>query len=385
MIFRSVSLGDLASAIWSRRLQVGLIVLAIVALGALYLYTLGARYRGEAFLRVAMISLPDYKRFSTNLGDSERFVTWLTARGGLDEAQTSKVVLRVRRGESPISWVAPRFALTKSDVRDLTEVPKDITGAFLGVDITVDTADPEVSVNLARALAGYVRDVLVEGRARDLTLVRLGELETQAGKLRSAIAWGGNDLVMLEHKRDDLAGLRARYPAAARLDSRQVVSLENNGERFLPLDVQLLGVESELVNTREQLARDGGQLQKLEFEIDYFTRARVKISSDRSAPELVADFSATRDAVLQNRDAKAFPVVQGLADIDGDLRQLELLVGQAVRLDAEPHRALAWERFRREIFLLGFLVVGMLVGILYALVSELRRADRGESGATPNR
>ncbi len=61
MTFRSVSLGDLASAIWSRRLQVGLIVVGVVALGALYVYTIGARYRGEVFLRVAMITLPDFQ------------------------------------------------------------------------------------------------------------------------------------------------------------------------------------------------------------------------------------------------------------------------------------------------------------------------------------
>jgi len=385
MIFRSVSLSDLASAIWSRRLQVGLIVVATVAIGVLYVYTIGARYRGEVFLRVAMIALPDFKRFSTSLGDSDRFVSWLGARGGLDEAQTEKIVARVRRGETPMSWVAPRFALTKSDVRDLTEVPKDITGAFLGVDITVDTPDPATSVKLAKALGGYVRDVLIEGRARDLTLVRLGELETQAGKLRSAIAWSNNELTVLERKRDDLAGLRARYPATARLDSRQVVSLENNGERFLPLDVQLLGVESDLVNTREQIARDGGQLQKLEFEIDYYTRARSKITPNRTAQELVADFTATRAAVLESRDARASPIAQGLADIDGDLRQVDLLLNQAVRLDAEPQRAVAWERFRRQIFLLGFLIVGLLLGVLYALMAEWRRADRGESGATPSR
>ncbi len=237
-------------------------------------------------------------------------------------------------------------------------------------------------MTLAKALGGYVRDVLVEGRARDLTLVRLGELETAAGKLRSAIAWGNNELTVLERKRDDLAALRARYPATARLDSRQVVSLENNGERFLPLDVQLLGVESDLVNTREQIARDGGQLQKLEFEIDYYTRARAKVTPDRTAQELVADFAATREAVLQNRDRRANPIVQGLADIDGDLRQVDLVVSQAVRLDAEPQRAVAWERFRREIFLLGFLIVGLLLGVLYALVAEWRRTDLEGSAAT---
>ena len=77
-------------------------------------------------------------------------------------------------------------------------------------------------------------------------------------------------------------------------------------------------------------------------------------------------------------------IAQGLADIDGDLRQVDLLLNQAVRLDAEPQRAVAWERFRRQIFLLGFLVVGLLLGVLYALMAEWRRADRGESGATPS-
>src|SRR5436190_13055638 len=225
-VVRTFSLADVAGAIWRRRLQVVAIAIAAIAVGATYLFTIGAKYRGEAFLRIAMVTLPDYKKYSTPLGDIDRFIAWLQQRGQFAAVDFDNISRRVRRGENPMTWMTPRFALTKSDVRDLAEIPKD-TGAFLGIDITTDAPDPDVAVKLASAVASYLRDVLIEGRVRDLMLMRLVELETKAGKLGASIASSNNDLDVLEHKRNDLAKLRPRYAESSRIDSRQVVSLEN--------------------------------------------------------------------------------------------------------------------------------------------------------------
>ncbi len=374
------SFADLASAVWMQRLRVAAIVIATLALGAAYVFTVGARYRGEAFLRISTLTLPEFKKYSTPFGDGDRFVAWLQGHGEFTASEFDTIARRVLRGENPTSWASPRFALTKSDVRDLTEIPKD-PGALLGVDIATDSADANTAIRMAKAVAIYVRDVLIEGRAGDLTLIRLGDLEQQLGELRVGIASASNDLGALQHKRDNLEKLRPRFPDSGRLDARQVVSLDNNGERFLPLSVQLLGVESEIVSSREKLERNRNRLEKAEFMRDYFVRARGLIGPVRTAPEIIDGLVRTRADVLQNRDAASNGIREGLAEIDADITDMQLLVNQAIKLDTEPHRAIAWERYRREILLLAFLMIGILLGVLYALVSKWRRRSRAPAVA----
>ena len=99
MTVRSLSLGDLASAIWSRRLQVGLIVVGVVALGALYVYTIGARYRGEVFLRV------EYRRILTRLAARD-----LAHHLGVDDAAAELSDLAAGTLEAALAIARSRVA-----------------------------------------------------------------------------------------------------------------------------------------------------------------------------------------------------------------------------------------------------------------------------------
>jgi hypothetical protein len=271
--------------------------------------------------------------------------------------------------------VIPMFAVTKLDVRELTEPPKD-AGAFVGVQITVDHRDPEVAKALVLATSDYVRNALVGGRVSEMSLLRLADGRRELAKLEARIVSRNFDLQVLETKRTELMAIRGRYPDVAKLEGRQVVSLDNDGSRFLSPVVQLVGIESQMAAIHEAIARDERLVEKTEFEIDYYARIRTTLDPGAGAPAIVAGLRQARNDVLSGKDASRSAIREALAGIEGDIEQLWLLTDAAIRLYSEPASDNAWESHRRQIIVLAAFAVGLLLALLYTLVALWWQTNR---------
>jgi hypothetical protein len=372
-----VSLATVAHVVWTRRLAVAAILVACTLLGALYAYAFGNRHRGQAALLTTTITLSDFKKSWTPLFDREQFLGWLAKRNVLSETELADLGTRIRRSDGPIDWVSPLFAVTKVDVRDLTEPPKD-AGAFVGVLITVDHRQAEVAKALVLATSDYVRNTLVDGRVNEMSLLRLMDARRELAKLQARIVSRNFELQVLDKKRTELVAIRSRYPDVAKLEGRQVVSVDNEGARFLSPVVQLVGIESQMATIRERIALDERMVEKTEFEIDYYARIRSGRAPGNGALAIVDGLRRIRADVLQGKDGTQSAIREALAGIDGDIEQLQLLTGAGIHLNGDPISDDAWEKRRRQIIVFAAVAVGVLLAILYALVAQWWHVNRDQ-------
>jgi hypothetical protein len=93
----------------------------------------------------------------------------------------------------------------------------------------------------------------------------------------------------LEKRIAEMKAVLAKYPDAARMDSRQVVNVDpaEGGERFLSPLAQLVGFESSVSQRREKIVRSQRELRQNRLLAAYFTEAVPRIQSGASVELLL--------------------------------------------------------------------------------------------------
>lgn len=164
-------------------------------------------------------------------------------------------------------WISPIFRFNKKDAKELTNL-KDSSklSDLVGYEITYSSAEPETSREKVDLLANYVADaslkIQIDNFVTD-TLAAKKLLLTTALLERDTEAY---NLSLLENRLNDLKRLAASYPMVATASERQIFSIEKNGERYMPLPMQIIAVERERFDIKEKLARTQRQVEGLPNE-----------------------------------------------------------------------------------------------------------------------
>jgi len=164
-------------------------------------------------------------------------------------------------------WIAPIFRFSKKDAREIGGL-KDAAGLsdLVGYEISASSAEPETAQKKVNFLVNYVSDALLKIQldnflADSLSAKRL--LLTSATLERDTEAY---NLSLLEERLNDLKRLARTYPMVAASSERQILSIEKNGERYMPLPMQMIAVERERFDIKEKLARTQRQVEGLPDE-----------------------------------------------------------------------------------------------------------------------
>ena len=104
------------------------------------------------------------------------------------------------------------------------------------------------------------------------------------------------NLSLLEDRLNDLKRLSRTYPAVAASSDRQILSIEKNGERYMPLPMQMIAVERERFDIKEKLAKTQRRVEGLPDEeamLAEHEKIAQKINSGKAlALALVKDIQA---------------------------------------------------------------------------------------------
>ena len=124
-------------------------------------------------------------------------------------------------------------------------------------------------------LAGYYINAVVRERIRAWTLAGKVDAQAQEKGVRADILRAELDIELYGRRADDMKAMLARYPDAARMDSRQVVSVNpsEGGERYLSPLAQLVGAESAISQRRELIRRWQRELKQKTVLAQFYAKA----------------------------------------------------------------------------------------------------------------
>ena len=165
------------------------------------------------------------------------------------------------------NWISPIFRFSKKDGKELIGL-KDSAGLsdLVGYEISSSSADPETARGKVAFLVNYVSDASLKIQidnfiADSLAAKRL--LLTSALLERDSEAY---NLSLLEDRLNDFKRLSVSYPTTAAASDRQILSIEKNGERYMPLPMQMIAAERERFDITEKLAKTQRRVEGLPVE-----------------------------------------------------------------------------------------------------------------------
>jgi hypothetical protein len=262
---------------FSLRSVVALVVLCAVFVGCAFAYVVLARgnHQAMALLRYEQ-PMASYRRVLPQLCIEQSFARWSSMQSAAD-AEAVRRLQRVFASPDTVQrFVSPFFRLTRRDVRDVVAATKQQEGEAFdlsGLELTAFADSPKTAAAMVALGAAFIRDVALRdallsystrGRATAQESYRLIENEAIARRF---------EVRQLELKRAELQRVQRLYPDSAQFNQRQLLSTSGDGSRFLPPLVQLVGVESELIDKQRELARLERAARQNKLLEDFYTSA----------------------------------------------------------------------------------------------------------------
>jgi LPS O-antigen subunit length determinant protein (WzzB/FepE family) len=223
------------------------------------------------------------------------------------------------------AWIVPVFAFSKGDLRDLVQIPKDISNSVLGLNLSYEADSPQQAYNYVRFFGYYIRDCLLYVSLYDY-------IKNEYSKVISELSENENDIIDLQfnlqqntRKMSDIKAILTKYPEAAKIENRQVVSVQEGGFRFLGPVTQLVGIESTLADQRQYFAELEREKEKLIIRREYFSKCNDALNKSSSqGGAIFSQLKSIKSTVFENKDFHKGTVKDVFNNLNIDLQVFDL-------------------------------------------------------------
>lgn len=343
-----------------KMIVVVLATLAGVGVGAALGYGPLLRYKSTGVLRMDM-GAAEYKRFAELATDSKtvRQFAAMSVSSERDTEWANEMALNLTKAD----WLTPLPKISKADAKDLPDVmlqQDKSPEVYLGLRLTYTAADPDAAAKGATWLGRYFQDVAAREAVREQVSTWTAEnqqFSDRATENKLKFQFG---IEQAEARATALKKLVASYPEVMQRDSRQVVDVRKDNEKFMSPLSQLVGAESEIIEIRERSKKLDREIEQQAFAKAMVADAAEALSQSRSGSDSVIKLSEmiVRFSKLVKTDAER----EKLSSMAADLSHISARFLSRAQFVAQPSVPTRPERPRP-------LMVMALLGLLAALAS----------------
>ena len=283
-----MSLGEIVRRVFSRFVVLSLLICSIF--GAGISYGLIASYRSHAVVW-CQESLSDFRTLQAQVNSLRIFDRYDTVNKEISGGGVRSLVV------SSDNWISPIFRLSKKDAKELVAL-KEPAGLsdLVGYEINASASNPEMAREKVDFLVNYVSDAALKIKIDEFIV---NSLASKRLLLTSAAFEEGSEaykLSLLESRLSDLKRIALTYPTIATTSDRQILSIEKNGERYMPLPMQMIAVERERFDIKEKLLKTQREVEGLPYEkamLEEHEKISQQINSGKAlALALIKDIQA---------------------------------------------------------------------------------------------
>lgn len=330
-----------------------------------------------------VIELAAYKRVAASYGSAAQLSGYLEAAGLSSRPGAARLI---RQAENPSFWgrvAVPMLPFSRRDQKEFGDIKDASATSMLGLELTADASTASLAQDMVDLLASYYINAVVRERIRAWTLAGKVDAQSLEKGVRADILRAELDIELYARRADDMKAILARYPDAARMDSRQVVSVNQSegGERYLSPLAQLVGAESAISQRRELIRRWERELKQKTILAQFYASAEALLHREVDAAKLLAALKAQAAKTFSHPEMSQEWNQEAALRVSGALDNFEVMRGQfGVRNGIRAGKVGS----RSPLRLAGLgIVAGLAVLGAAAFLRTALQAARGESGRTP--
>ena len=207
------------------------------------------------------------------------------------------------QADDPNFWsraAVPVLPFSRRDQKEFGDIKDASATTMLGLELTTDARTESVAQDMVNLLASYYINAVVRERIRAWTLAGKVDSQSLEKGVRADILRAELDIELYGRRVDDMKAMLARYPDAARMDSRQVVSVNQaeGGERYLSPLAQLVGAESAISQRREMIRRWQRELKQKTILAQFYASADALLDREIEVARLLVELKALATRVV---------------------------------------------------------------------------------------
>ena len=292
---------------------------AFAVIGGVISSTLLLSFKSTASVELAL-TLPEFKVIAQRLSSASTFETYAAhAKDVAAKASSRNVDELTQRLDSlqewvtspakQSKWIEPIYRLSKLDLKEVGDTTK-VNADLIGYTVSKSAKNAAEAQAQTALLADYVAD----SNVRELLLARhessVAKQKAAANEAAAQKATNLYNVSMLEKRLEQLRRISKAYPQVNESTSRQVISLEKGGERYMPLPSQMAAVETEMMDIAEGIARTERSLLQSKTEGDMLqaheTLVRASLSGRQLLVALLADIEPRIANATEEHDKLLF-------------------------------------------------------------------------------
>ncbi len=325
-----------------------------------------------------VIELAAYKRVAASYDSATQLNAFLEAAGLKNRPEAARLL---SQADKPAFWsraAVPVLPFSRRDQKEFGDIKDASATAMLGLELTADARTESVAQDMVNLLASYYINAVVRERIRAWTLAGKVDSQSLEKGVRADILRAELDIELYGRRVDDMKAMLARYPDAARMDSRQVVSVNQaeGGERYLSPLAQLVGAESAISQRREAIRRWQRELKQKTILAQYYSSADALLDREIEVARLLVELKALAARTFAHAEAAQEWNQEAALRVSGALDNFEVMLSQfgvrnGIRVEAVSSRS-PWKLAGLGLGL-GLVLFGAIAFLRVAFLADAKR------------
>lgn len=268
-----------------------------------FVFLTKCQYTSDGFLR-APWKLTEYNSHKAALADKEILRRFLEANH-LQANPNGKYLLgSISENflQQHVHFVLP---YSKEDLRNLGEV-KDgpDPAALLGFTVSFMSSSPQEAQERVKIVGDFIKDTMLQQDIVETIRTTAANVEAKQQQIDNQLIQKKLALEEALRKLEAVKGIASRYPDASRMDSRQLLSTNGDGSRYLSPVAQLVGIESEIADIKTEQSRLERSSAQNALRQQFYARA-VEISHQpKTGKAMLTDLVTAYKDVFKDKDTK---------------------------------------------------------------------------------
>jgi LPS O-antigen subunit length determinant protein (WzzB/FepE family) len=283
------------------------------------------------------ISIPIYKNASSQFFNPNRLYIKAGQDKSFNEEDLTKLNDDLKSTADIGKWIKPVYAFAKEDTREFAQLPKDELNAVIGLNASFEAYSPEKAAAHVSFFGNYVRDCLMHFALYNYIMDGFNDTTAATSRIENQIIETQFQLQQNSKKREDIKTILSDYPDTAKMETRQVVSVQEGGSRFLSPVTQLVGIESTLADLRRALSQLERDREKLSIRAEFFSRSFNDIEkAGGNGDSLFMLLKSIKDEVFKNKDLGRDEIKEVFNNLSVDLQGFDFTLNQNTRFISGP-------------------------------------------------
>jgi LPS O-antigen subunit length determinant protein (WzzB/FepE family) len=319
-----IDLVSLFLIIWKRRKLIVFGTLGITLLAAIYSFMIPKGYLSTGFYQLGADGMPNakFKNSLTLFYDPDRLEIF--ANHEKKFTLWEKINESFKTSENIKKRIKPVFTHTKEDVREIGNLPSDQKNVVVGVDLSYEADISRNAHDVVSFLGDYMRNCLNYIKVFNYIQDGYNNADSELAKNENVIISNQFELLQYTNKALDIQAIMKKYPESARIEDRQLVSIQEGGYHYLSPVTQLVGIESNLADIRRKLAELERTQEKLMLCKEFFSNCMAMVEkADKNGDFMLSQLSIIKNDFFKNHDVSKDSTKEVFNNISIDIQGFE--------------------------------------------------------------